>query len=241
MIDGSQLGLHAHSRRASIPPSRAATGSCRSSAPTTRSTSTATPVRCASPCARVGADGEVVGEERFFGLFSAAAYRASVTHHPPDPRARRVGPAAQPLDPSSHTGRALRNVLETFPATSSSRSAATSWPRWRWSSSGSRSDRSSASSSCDLAGERLADPRRLPAPLAGHAGDAATRRPPDRRRPPERVADGVRHVRQHQPAGAHHRRDPRARAGRPRTSSTVFTHRRRPAHAALGRPRPRAR
>ena len=64
---------------------------------------------------RVGADGQVVGEERFFGLFAAAAYRASVTTIPL--LRERVAWILQRsrFDPSSHTGRALRNVLETFP------------------------------------------------------------------------------------------------------------------------------
>ena len=64
---------------------------------------------------RVGADGAVVGEERFFGLFAAAAYRASVSTIPLI--RERVAWVLQrsKFDPSSHTGRALRNVLETFP------------------------------------------------------------------------------------------------------------------------------
>ncbi|HEY4332403.1 MAG TPA: NAD-glutamate dehydrogenase domain-containing protein, partial [Ilumatobacteraceae bacterium] len=64
---------------------------------------------------RVDNDGHVVGEERFFGLFSAAAYRASVTTVPL--LRERVAWILQRsrFDQTSHTGRALRSVLETFP------------------------------------------------------------------------------------------------------------------------------
>ncbi len=64
---------------------------------------------------RIGSDGAVVGEERFIGLFAAAAYRASVTTIPLI--RERVASILQRsrFDASSHTGRALRSVLETFP------------------------------------------------------------------------------------------------------------------------------
>ena len=59
--------------------------------------------------------GEVVGEERFLGLFAAAAYRASVTSIPLiRERVAWVASRAK-LDPSSHSARAMRTVLETFP------------------------------------------------------------------------------------------------------------------------------
>ena len=59
--------------------------------------------------------GEVVGERRFLGLFSSAAYTESLTRIP----VIRVK-AQQVIDragfaPSSHTGKALMDVLETYP------------------------------------------------------------------------------------------------------------------------------
>ena len=60
-------------------------------------------------------DGEVVGERRFLGLFSSAAYTESVTRIPLlRERAaevlRRSG-----FDPRSHAGKALMDTLETYP------------------------------------------------------------------------------------------------------------------------------
>jgi glutamate dehydrogenase len=59
--------------------------------------------------------GTVIGEERFLGLFSAAAYRASVSTIPMIRERVSWVVARSKVDPSSHTGRALRTVLETFP------------------------------------------------------------------------------------------------------------------------------
>ncbi|MCU1396015.1 MAG: NAD-specific glutamate dehydrogenase [Ilumatobacteraceae bacterium] len=59
--------------------------------------------------------GDVVGEERFVGLFSAAAYRASVTTIPLIRERVAWITSKSRLDPNSHSGRALRTVLETFP------------------------------------------------------------------------------------------------------------------------------
>ncbi|CAN5442224.1 NAD-glutamate dehydrogenase [soil metagenome] len=61
------------------------------------------------------ASGEVVGERRFLGLFSSAAYTESLTRIP----VIRVK-AKQVIDqagfaPLSHTGKALMDVLETYP------------------------------------------------------------------------------------------------------------------------------
>ncbi len=57
----------------------------------------------------------VIGEERFIGLFSAAAYRVSANTIPLI-RERVAWVLSQStVDPASHTGRALRTVLETFP------------------------------------------------------------------------------------------------------------------------------
>ena len=62
-----------------------------------------------------GDDGEVIGEERFLGLFAAAAYRASVNTIPLiRERVTWVASRAK-LDPASHSARAMRTVLETFP------------------------------------------------------------------------------------------------------------------------------
>ena len=62
-----------------------------------------------------GADGEVVGERRFLGLFSSAAYTESVMRVP----LLRVKVAdvleATGLDPRSHDGNALLDTLETYP------------------------------------------------------------------------------------------------------------------------------
>ena len=60
-------------------------------------------------------NGEVVGERRFLGLFSSAAYTESLTRIP----VIRVK-AQQVIDqvgfePQSHTGKALMDVLETYP------------------------------------------------------------------------------------------------------------------------------
>ncbi|QYJ05753.1 NAD-glutamate dehydrogenase [Nocardioides panacisoli] len=62
-----------------------------------------------------GADGEVVGERRFLGLFSSAAYTESLTRIPVlrdkvDAVLERTG-----LDPRSHDGNALLDTLETYP------------------------------------------------------------------------------------------------------------------------------
>lgn len=62
-----------------------------------------------------GSDGEVVGERRFLGLFSSAAYTESVLRVP----LLRVKVAevleATGLDPRSHDGNALLDTLETYP------------------------------------------------------------------------------------------------------------------------------
>jgi glutamate dehydrogenase len=60
-------------------------------------------------------NGEVVGERRFLGLYSSAAYTESLTRIPvlrqkADQVVDRAG-----FDPLSHTGKALMDVLETYP------------------------------------------------------------------------------------------------------------------------------
>ncbi len=59
--------------------------------------------------------GEVVGERRFLGLFSSAAYTESLTRIPViRKKAQQVIDQAG-FDPLSHTGKALMDVLETYP------------------------------------------------------------------------------------------------------------------------------
>ena len=59
--------------------------------------------------------GEVVGERRFLGLFSSAAYTESVSHIPlAREKARRVLEISG-YDPMSHAGKAMMDVLETYP------------------------------------------------------------------------------------------------------------------------------
>ena len=61
-------------------------------------------------------NGEVVGERRFLGLFSSAAYTESSD---PDPAAAREGRRRCceriGFDPRSHAGKALMDTLETYP------------------------------------------------------------------------------------------------------------------------------
>jgi glutamate dehydrogenase len=59
--------------------------------------------------------GEVVGERRFLGLFSSSAYTESLTRIPViREKARQVIDRAG-FSPLSHTGKALMDVLETYP------------------------------------------------------------------------------------------------------------------------------
>ncbi|MGH3365432.1 MAG: NAD-glutamate dehydrogenase domain-containing protein, partial [Nocardioidaceae bacterium] len=59
--------------------------------------------------------GDVVGERRFLGLFSSAAYTESLTRIPVlREKAHQVIDRAG-FDPLSHTGKALMDVLETYP------------------------------------------------------------------------------------------------------------------------------
>ncbi len=119
LIEGSQLGLLRSQRagfRDLIDPTYAGGHQLVSIA---RADSEVNIHRHARPVCiavrRVEGDGRIVGEHRFFGLFSAAAYRSSVTTIPLI-RERVAGVLARSrFDPSSHTGRALRTVLETFP------------------------------------------------------------------------------------------------------------------------------
>jgi glutamate dehydrogenase len=60
-------------------------------------------------------NGDVVGERRFLGLFSSAAYTESLTRIPVlRQKAHQVIDRAG-FDPLSHTGKALMDVLETYP------------------------------------------------------------------------------------------------------------------------------
>ncbi len=61
------------------------------------------------------ANGEVVGERRFLGLYSSAAYTESLTRIPllrekAAAVLKRIG-----FDPRSHAGKALMDTLETYP------------------------------------------------------------------------------------------------------------------------------
>ncbi len=61
------------------------------------------------------ADGEVVGERRFLGLFSSAAYTESVKRIPVLREKAAEVIDLVGLDPMSHAGKALMDVLETYP------------------------------------------------------------------------------------------------------------------------------
>ena len=64
---------------------------------------------------RFDANGEVTGERRFLGLFSSAAYTESVGRIPVlREKAKKVIDILG-LDPMSHAGKALMDVLETYP------------------------------------------------------------------------------------------------------------------------------
>ncbi len=64
---------------------------------------------------RYDAKGELIGEDRFLGLFTSAAYSRSVREIPMlRLKAKRTIERAG-LDPSSHNGKALVEILETFP------------------------------------------------------------------------------------------------------------------------------
>jgi glutamate dehydrogenase len=60
-------------------------------------------------------NGEVVGERRFLGLFSSAAYTESVSRIPVLREKAREIIDIVGLDPMSHAGKALMDVLETYP------------------------------------------------------------------------------------------------------------------------------
>ncbi|MFL6061549.1 MAG: NAD-glutamate dehydrogenase, partial [Marmoricola sp.] len=60
-------------------------------------------------------DGEVVGERRFLGLFSSAAYTESVTRIPLAREKARAVIARAGFEPMSHAGKAMLDVLENYP------------------------------------------------------------------------------------------------------------------------------
>ncbi len=60
-------------------------------------------------------NGEVVGERRFLGLFSSAAYTESVRRIPVLREKAEAVIDTVGLDPMSHAGKALMDVLETYP------------------------------------------------------------------------------------------------------------------------------
>ncbi|HET6561064.1 MAG TPA: NAD-glutamate dehydrogenase [Marmoricola sp.] len=59
--------------------------------------------------------GEVVGERRFLGLFSSTAYTESLTRIPVVREKAYAVIEASGADPLSHTGKALMDVMETYP------------------------------------------------------------------------------------------------------------------------------
>ncbi|MBC2960482.1 NAD-glutamate dehydrogenase [Nocardioides deserti] len=61
------------------------------------------------------AAGEVVGERRFLGLFSSAAYTESLMRIPLVREKAAAVLARSGFDPRSHAGKALLNTLETYP------------------------------------------------------------------------------------------------------------------------------
>ncbi len=60
-------------------------------------------------------DGEVVGERRFLGLFSSAAYTESLTRIPLLREKAAAVLRQSGFDPRSHAGKALMDTLETYP------------------------------------------------------------------------------------------------------------------------------
>ena len=62
-----------------------------------------------------GPDGEVVGERRFLGLYSSAAYTESLTRIPVVREKAYAVIDALGVERMSHTGKALMDVLETYP------------------------------------------------------------------------------------------------------------------------------
>ncbi len=61
------------------------------------------------------AAGEVIGERRFLGLFSSAAYTESVTRIPLAREKTKAVIAEAGFEPMSHAGKAMLDVLETYP------------------------------------------------------------------------------------------------------------------------------
>ncbi|HEX8154984.1 MAG TPA: NAD-glutamate dehydrogenase, partial [Thermoanaerobaculia bacterium] len=64
---------------------------------------------------RYDANGNLIGEDRFLGLFTSAAYNRSVNDIPTLRLKARRTIARAGLDPHSHNGKALVDILETFP------------------------------------------------------------------------------------------------------------------------------
>jgi len=64
---------------------------------------------------RFGADGQVCGEDRFLGLFTSTAYSANPAEIPLLRRKVADVVARAHLAPGSHAGKALVNILETYP------------------------------------------------------------------------------------------------------------------------------
>ena len=64
---------------------------------------------------RFDVDGQVVGEHRFLGLFTSAAYSSSVFDVPVARQRARAVLERSGLPPSGHAGKALAEILESYP------------------------------------------------------------------------------------------------------------------------------
>ncbi|MGI8896389.1 MAG: NAD-glutamate dehydrogenase, partial [Casimicrobiaceae bacterium] len=64
---------------------------------------------------RFGDNGDVIGEDRFFGLYTSTAYSANLAEIPLLRRKAANVVARAGLPPGSHAGKALVNILENYP------------------------------------------------------------------------------------------------------------------------------
>jgi glutamate dehydrogenase len=64
---------------------------------------------------RYGADGKASGEVRFVGLFTAEAYETPAHEVPVIRRKVKHVLKEAGKDPEGHSGKRLRNILETWP------------------------------------------------------------------------------------------------------------------------------
>ena len=83
--------------------------------PTPAPRCTGRPTSTTSGSRRFDETGEVVGERRFLGLFTSAAYTQSVRRIPVLRAQGRPGDRALRLPPTRHSGKVLLDILETYP------------------------------------------------------------------------------------------------------------------------------